>query len=126
MFCILIMGVTNLALLAMILWFAIYAVCVAPVLLGGYYYYKWFNNASYETKKNLPKAHLYNMISITLQFGVFTIFGLAAGDGPYAIGGLASKGAATGGIWLSNIIVLVINVALNYYWMGITARFVSM
>ena len=75
MISILLTGLTD--ILTLIIWFAIYVIAVGPIMMGGFYYYKFLRYPSYDTKKPLPRAHLYNMISIALQFGLFTIFGLA-------------------------------------------------
>ena len=68
------------------------------------------------------------MISIALQFGLFTIFGLAVNSGtPLAIGGLMDVTRVGGAsIWIYNISTLVVNGGLNYYWMGVTARYSNM
>ena len=105
-----------------LLWFIIYAFCVAPVVLGGWYYYKFLTNPGQTTKAPLPKAHLFNIISIALQFAVFTIFGYAVSTGPLPIGGIVTSNSSGGSIWLSNILVLVFEVLLNYYWMGVVKR----
>ena len=124
MISILIVGVLQ--IVAMIIWIIIYLVCVGPIIMGGYYYYKFLRYPSYDTKKTLPRAHLYNIISICLQFALFTIFGLALGNGkPLPIGGFSTAGdGAT--VWIYNVISLVINAGLNYYWMGVTARYANM
>ena len=124
MLSILLIGILE--LVALIIWFCIYIIAVGPVIVGGYYYAKFLRAPSWETRKQLPRAHLYNMISIALQFGLFTIFGLAANNGrPLPIGGvIANASGAT--IWIYNVIAFAINILLNYYWMGVTARYSNM
>ena len=120
MFCILIGGGLN--FLGTLLWFIIYAFSVSPVLIGGWYYYKFLTKPSAETKMPLPRAHLFNIVSICIQFAVFTIFGYAYGDEPFQIGGIIKAGASGASVWLSNIITLAVVVSLNFYWMGVTKR----
>ena len=64
------------------------------------------------------------MISISLQFGIFTIFGLLNGYGPIPIGGFSNDKISTG--WITNVFVLVLELLLNFYWMGVTAKFAMM
>ena len=79
------------------------------------------------TKKPLPRAHLFNIISIVTQFALFSIFGLAANGGtPFPIAGIEIGGASGLNVWISNIVVLILMVLLNWYWMGVTARFSNM
>ena len=122
----LILGFGN--LIATIIWIIVYLACVGPVLIGGWYYYKWFTNPSWETKKKLPKAHLYNIASVLLQFACFTIFGIILNSGkPYMVGAVATNDSVdSGSIWITNIVSAIVNSGLNYYWMGVTARFSNM
>ena len=117
--------VQPLSVVALVLWFIIYTICVLPYIVGGWYYYLFLRYPSAMTKELLPRAHFFNMVSISLQFGIFTIFGLVVNRGtPMGIGGLNNVPA--GSIWLSNILVFVFYMLLNFYWMGVTNRYKDM
>ena len=106
-----------------IMWMTVYLIISIPLMMGGWYYWGYLMHQDQLHRRNmLPRAHFFNMISISLQFACCLIFGLILNSlKPYAMGGIPTSNAAF--LWLWNILTTITFLALNYYWMGVTTRF---
>ena len=107
-----------------IVWIIVMAICVFPVLIGAWYYFKFFKNKNMDTKAKLPRAHLMNGVSCLACFVACTILAYIFLNGPVAMGTIGSNMQVSAGtIWVNNIIWLLLTMALQYYWMGVTRRY---
>ena len=103
-------------------WIVFYLICIGPIILGGWYYLKWLWFKSASTRAMLPRAHFLNICSVIAQFILISLFGIIVRDGwPQMWGGFESGSKA--GTWVYNVAVCAIIILLNWYWMGICARY---
>ena len=105
-----------------ILWIIFYCMCAAPIILGGYYYFRWLLNKSQTKRAMLPRAHFLNIVSIIMQLLLLIIFGYVVNGKPMMYGG-GSNDSSEAATWVSNLVIVAVIIMLNWYWMGITARY---
>ena len=113
---------------ASIIFSLVMILCIAPAWIGGWFYLRFFikKESRPEFKNQLPSAHFLNIISI-LAICIWAIVGglifvkypvNSMGYGSY------SKKNILGAI-LSNILTFLIYGGLNYYWLGVTKRYIG-
>ena len=103
-------------------WIIFYLLCIGPIILGGYYYLRWLWFKSQTSRAMLPRAHFLNIVSVIAQFILISLFGIIIHDGWPAMWGGFDAGSKAGA-WVYNIAIVAVLILLNWYWMGICARY---
>ena len=99
--------------------------CSLPIWLAGFFYLRWFvkRDTQPEFKRQLPSAHLLNIIGIVAICIWGVVGGLIWAKHPfYAMNfGIYYRDDA----WpiINNCLSVVLWGGLNYYWMGVTRRY---
>merc|ERR1719329_514917 len=79
----------------------------------------------------LPNAHIMNMVTMSLYFLTFTIYGLSWSStvadmptSPLPLGGLTKVGDYAAN-WSINVLVTATVILCNVYWFFVTKRFLT-
>ena len=128
-------------------WILGHIIAIAPNVVGMWYYYYFLTSRDPTSRKQLPRAHLFNIITQCVYFASFTIYGLVWGATtdmtladmwnnvpqdkmtpvdpiPFPLGGIQNFGNEILN-WILNVVITLIIILLNLYWMTVTKRFAS-
>ena len=104
-------------------WLLPHTVLLFPSVIGMWYYYYFLTSRDPNSRKPLPRAHLYNIITVVNLFITHLVGGIVVnGNAPLPLGGIQRFDNIKLN-WVLNVIFVLFTVALNMYWIGVTKRF---